>query len=128
MKLGMIELRRAAIGLLSAGGTLVLAACYGPLRNRVGPVSGTVLDAAGPVSGARVCVKVKDRPEEPGPCVESDVKGSFTVPRFESKYGSLEVCVTVKAATSEAKPQMTCVPLEAAPVEKLIIDLSKNRI
>ncbi len=127
MRLGMIELRRIAVGLLSAGGTLVLAACYGPVRHPVGPVSGTVLDAAGPVPGARVCVKVKDRPEEPGPCVESDVKGAFTVPRFQSKYGALEVCVTVKAATAEAKPKETCVPLENTNADKLVIDLSKNR-
>jgi hypothetical protein len=126
MNNSLIILRRAVLGLLSAGGAMMLAACYGPQRTPVGPLSGTVRDASGPLADARVCVKVKDQPAEPGPCVQSDEQGTFTVPRFQSKFGSLEVCVTPKAPAPDAKPAQTCVPLDRTKTDPLVLDLSKN--
>lgn len=105
---------------------MMLAACYGPQRTPVGPISGTVRDGGGPLADARVCVKVKDQPAEPGPCVQTDPKGAFTVPRFQSKFGSLEVCVTPKATAPDAQPPTTCVPLDRTKADPISIDLQKN--
>jgi hypothetical protein len=127
MSLPILELRRSLIGLLSTGGALVLAACYGPVRQPVGPVSGTVRDAEGPLPGASVCIRAKGHPDEPGPCAKGGSDGQFTVPRFQSRFPTHEVCASVPAAAAGQPPRETCVPLEPGAGENMVIDLSKNR-
>ncbi|MBU1241823.1 carboxypeptidase-like regulatory domain-containing protein [Myxococcota bacterium] len=127
MTLHIVDLRRMIIGMLSAGGALVLAACYGPVRQPVGPISGTVRDADGPLPGASVCVRVKGHPEEAGPCTKGDGDGKFTVPRFQSRFPAHEICVSVPADAPGLAPRETCVPLDPGTAGNTVINLSKNR-
>lgn len=78
--------------ILSAGGALVMAACYGPARpeHRSYPVKhvrGTVQMDGKPVARAMVCLQT-----EPDRCPLTDEEGRFDL-RFEADGKNHEICV-----------------------------------
>jgi len=134
MLIPLRNFKRMAVGLLSAGGAFLLAACYGPQRTPVGPVSGSVRDSGsgGPLPGARVCVLPRGTSEKrQGPCVDADDQGAFTVPRFQALTGpgapEMEVCATVEAAAPDAKPRTRCVPYDPQLSGNTVIDFVNLR-
>ena len=135
MFIPLTSIKRAAVGLLSAGGAFLLAACYGPQRTPVGPVSGSVRDSGsgGPLPGARVCVRPKAHPEQPHPCVDADEKGAFTVPRFNVLGGpggmmpDQEICATVKPDAPGLEPRTRCVPYDPELSGNTVIDFANLR-
>lgn len=129
MFIRITQLKRAAVGLLSAGGALVLAACYGPQRVPVGPISGTVRDSGsgGPLPGVLVCVRPKAHPSQHPACVEADAQGTFTVPRFDTMFREQEVCATVKPDAPGLEPRTRCVPYDPELSGNTIIDFVNLR-
>ncbi len=130
MFIPLSSIKRAAVGLLSAGGAFLLAACYGPQRTPVGPVSGSVRDSGsgGPLPGARVCILPRGtRPDRQGPCVEADAQGAFTVPRFNSLSPHQEICATVKPDAPGLEPRTRCVPYDPELSGNTVIDFANPR-
>ncbi len=101
-------LLRWTTGLLSAGGALVLAACYGPQRPMQRPmqtrlVVGTVQLGGQPVEGVAVCDS-----KMPDQCPLTDVGGKFEI-RYEDDGQPHQFCTKNAVSGATNKYSTECV-------------------
>lgn len=119
-------LLRWSTGLLSAGGALFLAACYGAQRPPHGPpqesrsVGGVVMSDSGPVSGIAVCdTRLPDQ------CPLTDADGRFVI-RYLEDGNPTKLCtrnavegaaVRYTEACVEVPPGAASVQITVQPLE-----------
>ncbi|MBU1238742.1 hypothetical protein KKF84_13705 [Myxococcota bacterium] len=91
-------LKKLAIGALSAGTTIMIAACYGPNLQRTIPISSRVVDPTGAgIRNLKVCFSAETLEE----CQPSRYGGNINIPRGtgnplweKAKEVGLTVCAT----------------------------------
>ncbi len=104
------KLLKTATGILSAGGALFLAACYGPQRPPYGPdrassMAGKVLFRDTPVAGMTVCVKTS---KDQG-CTLTAEDGTFTIEWMSESSSYPQVCTRNTAETPAYRETCTVV-------------------